>query len=195
MWHRTTLVISFLGVLLGLAIGASNMLPSMNFKSPERNPAAVAKKATWKPLPLGKHLALIKTELTQPLNIPDNGDDEVILNGRIYINQQITGGISYQWMLPDEVKLVTGEVVKTIEDAKMGETIEVSITVRGFNKEKQRLIFLQASGKHGGEFLGNSSTIASRPEDTWESVAPEMKKAAEEQLEEAGSSAHSKMSL
>lgn len=196
MRHRTTLVIALTGVLLGLGIGASKVISFNSLQSPSRSPAsAVAMNSNWKPLPLGKHLALIKTELTQPEFIPEEGQDEVTLNGRIYINQSIADGISYTWNLPDGVEIVRGNLRNTIEDAKMGEAIEVSISVRGFNKEKQRLIFLKASGKHGGEILGNSSTIASRPEDTWEAVAPEMKKAAEEQLEEVGTSAGSEVSL
>ncbi len=195
MWYRTTLAITLTGLLLGLGIGASKIIPSMNTPSGVRAPSSVMNKNSWRPLPLGKHLALIKTELSQPEVIPEDGDDEVTLNGRIHINQSISGGISYSWILPNEVEIVRGDLTKTIEDAKMGDLIEVSITVRGFNKEKQRLIFLKAVGKHGGEVLGNSSTIASRPEDTWESIAPEMKKAAEEQLEEADASSSSEISL
>lgn len=195
MRYRTTLAVTFLGLLLGLGIGAGKIFPAMNHQTDSRTPASVLKQKSWRPLPLGKHLALIKTELEQPELIPNEGDDEVTLNGRIHINQTITGGISYNWVLPEEVEVVSGDLSNTIEDIKMGEVIAVSIKVRGFNKEKQRLIFLKASGKHGGEFLGNSSTIASRPEDTWESIAPEMKKAAEEQLEEVGASSSSEISL
>lgn len=195
MRHRTTLATALLGILIGLGIGASKMVPSMNSKFEVRGPSSIMKQSSWRPLPLGKHLALIKTELSQPETIPEEGDDEVTLNGRIHINQSVTGGISYSWILPKEVEIVRGDLTKTIENAQMGEIFEVSITVRGFNKEQQRLIFLKAVGKHGGEMLGNSSTIASRPEDTWEAIAPEMKKAVEEQLEEVGTSSSSEISL
>lgn len=179
MWKRTTLTLVLFGILFGIA-GAAYV----NDKSKAaRDPASVKRKVLWMPSPAGKHLALLKVEIENSNTIPSNGDGDVTLTGRILVNQEINGDLSFSWSLPEDVTLVDGKINDSFSGTQMGQIVETSITVSGFNKEKQRLISFQASGRQKGEVLGASAVIASRPEDTWEAVAPEMKKAAEEQLQ------------
>ncbi|WP_374029519.1 hypothetical protein [Bdellovibrio bacteriovorus] len=151
-------------------------------KQKERTPASVVGgKVPWSPAPIGKHLALIKVELKSS-EIPESGSDETTFTGRILVTQDIEGDLNYTWSIPDDVTIVEGSLSESLPNVKKGQIVEVTLTVSGFNKEKQRLVTLQASGKRGQDLLGNSAILASRPEDTWEAVAPEMKRAAEEQL-------------
>lgn len=178
MRARTVLSVILLGTIFGIASGAY-------FKNKEqlsRQPSSLQKSRMWMPAPVGKHLALIKVKIESPETIPEAGDDEVTLTGRILVNQDIHGELSYTWAVPEDVSIIQGPLTGLLAASQAGEVFEVKLTVRGFNKEKQHLISLNASGIHGGERLGNSAVITSRPEDTWESVAPEMKRAAEEQL-------------
>lgn len=169
MRYRTTLGLILLGLVFGIA-GAAH------FKGAHKT------KAPWMPVPVGKHLALLKVEIATPESVPEAGNDEVTLKGRILVNRNLQGNLTYSWNLPEDVQAVEGAISESLANVKMGQVIEVAITVSGFNKEKQRLISLQTSGHLGNELLGNSAVVASRLEDTWEAVAPEMKKAAEEQL-------------
>lgn len=167
MRHRTALI-----VLLGLIFGISG---AAYFSS-------VEEKTSWIPAPIGKHLALLKVEIAQPENIPDGGNDEVQLVGRILTNQNIEGDLGYKWILPEDVEVLEGETSDTLAGVKMGQIVELKLTVTGFTREKQKSISLQAMVSQGSQVLGNSAVVVSRPEDTWEAVAPEMKQAAEEQL-------------
>lgn len=177
MRYRTALTL-FLGLIIGMS-GAAYF----SNKEKKRHPSSLKEgKIPWMPAPVGKHLALLKVEIAQPEVLPEAGSDEVTLTGRILVNQNLNSDLSYEWSLPEDVNLIDGQKSDTLSNVKMGQIVEVKITVSGFNKEKQRLISLQASGAQGHEFLGNSAVVVTRPEDTWEAVAPEMKKAADEQL-------------
>ncbi|HEX7675572.1 MAG TPA: hypothetical protein VF412_15455 [Bdellovibrio sp.] len=134
-----------------------------------------------------KHLQAIKVQIEKPKSIPESGDEEVTLVGKISVHQKIEGDITYNWVLPEGVENVEGEISDGITGIEPGKDVEVKIVVTGFNKEKQSLIALQASVPYGNSRLGNATIISSRPEDTWESVAPQMQKAAEEH---AGSKAY-----
>lgn len=148
-----------------------------------RLPASILsdRSSSWVPTPMGKHLALFQVELAST-SIPDNSSEETEIKGRILINQEMQGDLAYAWDLPDGVELIEGQLTDTLAQVRKGQIVEIRIVVTGFSKESQKLIGLQASGKKGTETLGGSALLASRPEDTWEAVAPDMKKAAEEQL-------------
>jgi hypothetical protein len=180
MRNRSTLTVLLLGLLFGIS-GAAY------FKQKERahrSPASTEAKSRipWVPAPVGKHLALIKVEIAKPEVIPDAGDDEVVIHGRVLVTQNLASDLSYTWHLPDEVQVVSGIISDSLANVKMGQVVDLSITVKGFTKEHQRLISLQASANRGELVLGGSAVLASRPEDTWEAVAPDMKKSADEQL-------------
>lgn len=180
MRHRTTLII-LSGLFLGF-LGAVSFSP----KEKSRRPSSLAAtKNNWLPPTIEKHLALLKVEIVNPLDIPESGSDkDVTLVGRILVNQRIQGNLSFTWTLPEDIQVVDGQLSDSISNIQQGQVAEVKLTITGFNKEKQRLISLQAFGKVGGseEILGGSAVISSRPEDTWEAVASDMKKSAEEQL-------------
>lgn len=180
MRNRKTLTVLLLGLLFGIS-GAAYFKDKA--RSLNRGPASVGgKKIPWIPTPVGKHLALLKVEIANPEVIPDDGDEEVVIRGRILVNQDHQGDISYSWQLPQDVQLVSGNIKDSLANVEVGQIVDLSITVKGFTKESQKLISLQASATRGELVLGGSAVVASRPEDTWEAVAPDMKKEAEEQL-------------
>ncbi|NUN04931.1 MAG: hypothetical protein HUU57_04130 [Bdellovibrio sp.] len=177
MWKRKIILLIGTGLCLGV-FGANYFA-----KSSSRGPASVVtnKSNLWAPTPLGKHLALFKVEIAST-NIPESDNDETTLTGRILVNQEFNSELEYAWGLPEDVQVIEGNTSDILVGVQKGQLIELKLTVTGFSKEKQKLISLQASGKKGAEVLGTSAMLASRPEDTWEAVAPNMKKDADEQL-------------
>lgn len=177
MRNRTALTL-----ILGLIVGISGAAYVSNAKK-MRLPASMEQKSSaWTPAPIGKHLALLKVEILAPKNIPESGNEDVTLSGRILVNQELQSDLSYNWDLPEDVQVVDGQLQDSFSGVKMGQIVEVKITVSGFNQERQRLISLQASTTHGHQLLGGSAVVSSRPGDTWEAVAPDMKRIADEQL-------------
>lgn len=174
MWKRTLMLAT-----LGLLVGAGGW--SFIKKSKDRTPAQAAE-TKFPPHESAKLLAPLKVAIVPPKQIPEYGDTEITLTGRITLTQPVTGDVSYSWTLPEGVEAVEGEISDSFADVKVNQTVEVELIVIGFTKEKQRLIALQSSVEVGGLEMGGSAVISSRPEDTWESVAPQMQKAAEEHL-------------
>lgn len=175
MWNRTKLII----LTLGLATGAVGMSLLSSHQTVSRGPSSMPQ---WKPAPLGKHLALLKVEIQKPEVIPEDGDGEVTLIGRILVNQKMDSDLTYNWNLPEGVSVIDGHQQDTMAGVQMGQIVEVKLVVSGFNRQQQRLISLEATGAQGNRAMGNSAILASRPEDTFEAAAPELKQMAEEQL-------------
>lgn len=182
MRNRATLTVILLGLLLGIS-GAAYFKDKAKL---ERRPSSVEggmkSKIPWVPGPVGKHLALIKVEITAAHEIPAVRNEETVLRGRILVSQDLQGDLTYAWHLPEDVTVVEGTLKDSFANVKMGQIVDLQLTVTGFSKESQQLISLQASAVRGELVLGGSSVLASRPEDTWEAVAPEMKKEADAQL-------------
>lgn len=182
MRNRTTLTV----LLFGLLVGISGAAYLKDKSKSERHPAAAGNsmkaKIPWVPNPSGKHLALIKVELSTTHEIPEDNTTETVVRGRILVTQDLQGDLNYSWHVPEDVTVVAGNLKDSLANVKMGQVIDLSLTVIGFSKESQQLISLQASANRGNMVLGGSAILASRPEDTWEAVATEMKKEADAQL-------------
>lgn len=174
MRNRKIVFTAMLSLLLGASVYSFT-------GSPDRKPASAAK-SSWKPLPIGKHLALFSVELKAEEEIPEYAGDEVTLIGRVLVNQNLQGDLGYTWTLPDGVSVVEGMTSDSLTDVKMGQVVELKLVVVGFSKEKQSAISLAVKALSKNEVLGNSAVIVSRTEDTLEAIAPEMKRSAEEQL-------------
>lgn len=116
----------------------------------------------------GKHLAPIQVAVRAPAGIAVRDADETELVGWVRLNQPIQGQIEYSWNLPEGVQVIEGSAQSFLDEMPVGETKEVRLVVRGFSGEELRLITLQASIRAGEEIVGNSASLTSRPEDSYE---------------------------
>ncbi|MGE5085879.1 MAG: hypothetical protein ACM3MG_06215 [Bacillota bacterium] len=173
MRKRTKLVLIAASMILGFL----GMAPYKT--SQVRIPASQQK---WVPQELGKHLAPIKAKILPLEQTPDSGDHEVTLVGQITINSSVDSDLSYAWTLPEGVSVVEGVLSDQLPHVQPGQIVELKIAVIGFSKEHQSQVSLKASAQKGPMEMGAAALISSRPEDSWEAVAPEMQKAAEESL-------------
>lgn len=172
MCKRTKLVLIASSMILGFSGFAA-------YKNTGRSPASTSK---WIPQEFNKHLAPTKTVILPLQKTPESGDQEVTLVGHITVNSSIDSDLSYTWALPEGVSVVEGVLSDTLADVQVGQTVELKITVVGFSKERQSQVSLKASALKGKMEMGSSALLSSRPEDSWEAIAPEMQKAAEETL-------------
>lgn len=126
-----------------------------------------------------KHLALISVRLEAPQEIPVDSQDSVELNGTVTLNH--SGGsqdVQIDWNLPEDVRVLRGEVHFQISQMLPGKTYPVSLLVQGFNKTDKKVISVSASTFRNGLKIGNSSLVSSRPEDSMEFIAPKMSESA-----------------
>lgn len=176
MRNRAIILSAALSIVVGLGALAFSKA------SPSREPAN--QKSSWRPLPLGKHLALFHVELKAEHEIPTSTEEEVTLTARVRVNQNLNSDLVYEWVLPEDVSVVEGNVSDTLSGVAMGQVVERSVTLTGFSKEKQSAVSFSAKAMAGTQMLGNSAVIVSRDEDTLEAVAPGMRRSAEAQLGE-----------
>ncbi len=169
---------------LGLTIGFSGryIVAKSAENARARGPASTSK-PVLKPLKIGKHLALVTTEIGATTEIPEKDDQEVQLVASIQAQQNLESDLTYQWVLPEGVHLIEGQLQDGLTNVQAGQLVQVRLTVTGFSKESQKVISLQAYSTKGNMQMGNSAVIVSRAEDTWESIAPQMREEAIKQLE------------
>lgn len=141
----------------------------------------------WRPPAIGKHLAPVTVQISAPA-LPDRDNQEIELVGYVTLNQQIEGDVNYQWSLPAGVTLVDGFLNDGWAHVRDGETIETKISVVGFSKESAKSIALEGFVQIGQNKMGNTTVLASRPEDAMESVAPKMMEIKQQDEESSGKS-------
>ncbi len=184
--HRL-LVICVFGFTAGASAVALNQSKSSP-TSPQRNLASTAMlKIKPEGKILGKHLAPLQVSIQAPTGIASRDHDVTELVGWIRLNQPLLGQIQYKWELPEGVHKMSGEISAQFENLPVGETQEVRISVSGFSQEELKLISLIAFTEAGEEVVGNSASLTSRPEDSFEmlQVATGVQKTSSEHREPA----------
>lgn len=170
--------------ILGLALGGAGMAYYQKHQGPRRSLASIA---PYSPhgLILGKQAAAMNLEVIGPATYPDNDSEVVELVG--YITQHVAAdnGLSYEWALPEGVELVRGPLSNSLLNLPLGRAQQVSILVRGFSNEKQKLISLKSQLLNGGSPLTASAVIVSRPEDTTDAKVMDLQAQAKAAAEEA----------
>lgn len=128
---------------------------------------------------MGKQLAVLSVQLAPLDEIPEYDDQEVKLTGYVTANATSDSAIRYHWDLPAGVSVAAGDLEGTLNGMNAGDTAEVELRVTGFSREVGKHIIFAAKVHHGNDELGHSALIASRPEDSMEYIAPQMREHAQ----------------
>lgn len=136
-------------------------------------------------LMIGKQAAAMTIEIAGPESYPDNNSEVVELVGFItqYLNADTP--LSYEWALPTGVELVRGPTNDTLANLPLGKAQKVSILVRGFSREAQKLISLKSQIVTSNMPLTASAVVVSRPEETMEARVMDLQAQAKAAAEEA----------
>lgn len=179
--------IAFAGVI-GLASGISGIYiwrQSTKSSVQHRGPASIGQIREKLPGRFlanahSKHLSVISVRLMPPEKIPVDSQDSVELFAKVILNQGPQEDLEIEWTVPEDVRVVSGDIRGQIPQAIPGHEYTVQLVVAGFNKTDQKIISLSASTERNGISLGGSSLISSRPEDSMEYLAPRMAEGARE---------------
>lgn len=116
---------------------------------------------------------LVQVKINNQLQVPDSGDQEVLLEAWIKVNGDVKGEpIQFDWKLDPGIHVIDGEVSGEIPSLNNGEWKYFSLRVYGFSKESQKLAVMTASVLLDGNHIGQSSQYNSRAEDSFEYIAP-----------------------
>lgn len=176
-------------IFVGLALGYGSSKIINHLRDPWSASQTIARQTYAKrlvasdpklALTLGKHLALMNIELHAQGEIPKNPETEVKIMAEIKLLQPINSDLNYQWILPEGVHVVQGDLDDSLANVPVGQIISTEITVVGFSKEKMQNIVLEATVDEMGTRLGTTQLLNSRPEDTQEALAPLRQQAVDE---------------
>ena len=127
-----------------------------------------------------KQLGALSVQLARLDAVPEFDHQEVTLTGYITANATDGSAIHYEWDLPAGVAVVAGDASGELTNMRSGDTAEVELHVTGFSREVGKHIILFGKVRHGQDELTHSALVASRPEDSMEYVAPQMREYAQE---------------
>lgn len=136
-------------------------------------------------LVIGKQAAAMNVEIVGPESYPEGKSAVVELVGYITQHLHADNPLSYEWSLPAGVELVRGPTIDTLANLPLGRPQQVSILVRGFSRESQKLISLKTQITTTNMPLTASAVVVSRPEDTVEAQVMDLQAMARAAAEEA----------
>lgn len=149
-----------------------------NFSKPHQNQRNLA--ATMKSDRLmGKPLSVLSVQMEPLDKVPEFDHEQVKLKGFITANATNDSSIQFHWDLPAGIIVVGGDVNGTLTDMNPGVTAEVELEVTGFSREVGKHVILGAKVRVGNDELSQNAMISSRPEDSMEYVAPQMREYAQ----------------
>lgn len=119
---------------------------------------------------MGKSLSFVNVQLEAP-DIADNPNDETEITGYITLLKSSNNVVKYQWLLPEGVQVVDGDLEGQLEGVYAEDPVEVSIIVKGYSSNEKKLVTLTAGTVIGDTPVSNVALISSRPEDSQEYIA------------------------
>lgn len=149
-----------------------------NKKSTARIPAAIDR--NYRPITFGKMHKPFDIQIYADTDAPEQNESEFVIKAQVVMLGGSKRDLDYKWILPEGVSIVQGELEDTWPQVTPGQVIETSITVVGLTKLENKLVVLNVSKLDGTKTIGSSSVYASKPEDTLEYDAPNVRAAAEE---------------
>lgn len=128
-----------------------------------------------------KHLSVLQLELKAETEVPESNSETYEITGSLRLQRDTFGNpLKFHWHLDDGVQLLDGLLEGILENPVIGQDYHLKIKVSGFSKEHSRLVRLEAFIDGEEIKIGNSALIHSRPEDSYEFIAPAVQMAVEQ---------------
>lgn len=120
-----------------------------------------------------KHLMPLVLTVQGPEVFPEEAKAKVTLKATVRTPFPRFSSIHYKWILPDDVRVIKGNLSSDIHNPEANHSYEFEITVQGFNGlDRKDISIVATTFDENGTRLGNSAIITSRPQDSMEHLAP-----------------------
>jgi hypothetical protein len=156
-------------VLAGIISGAFTWGYLFNKKSERHmtNLGPVTKMKSFNANVSGKAMALIKVKVTAPNGVPESDTQELVLNAEVFVNGQPGDEIAYNWALPEDAKIVQGQISDTWTGIQPGQTAKAEIRLLNVSKESAKVVTFHVSTvTNGARMAGLDSFSTSNFETT-----------------------------
>lgn len=110
--------------------------------------------------------------------IAQKEDEKTVLKVTATALHNIEAGLTYTWVLPPDVRVLSGQLTDGFGSLPVGESKEFQIEVSGFSKEQKKYVSFEVTGQLKGMPLKREVLITSRIEDTMEYMIHESEKKA-----------------
>lgn len=164
--HIIKFVIVF-AAMFGLGYGSADYFIFKGSESMNQSPSLTSLLFNAK---MGKSLSFVNVQLEAP-EIPENPNDLTEISGYITLLKSSNSAIKYQWLLPEGVQVVEGDLEGQLDSVVVEEPVEVVIVVKGYSSYEKKLVTLTAGTLVGDTPVSNVALISSRPEDSQEFIA------------------------
>lgn len=170
MWNRTLIAL----ISAFLFIGCEEESTSSAAASKENYQAIIAH---------SKSLAPLEVKIKVIGEIPARETGVTTVEATISILNNITEPVEWRWVVSEDSTVVKGLLSGSFSGTK-GTTQTVQLELTNFSKLRQKELIIQVSSQFGGRKVSASDIILSQPEKSLESNARELKKAADQQLQD-----------
>lgn len=120
----------------------------------------------------GKSLSNLQVRIAMPDDLPIEDDKETTLTGLVLVTSAREEVLQYEWELPAGVDVIEGHTSDALPGIAEGQTARIDLKVRGFSSENLKLAKFKAYYASSEGQFGNTAIISSRPQDSFEFIAP-----------------------
>lgn len=125
------------GLFVGLGISYFGEMKSRNLASvsADEKPFPAPKLDLWGHSPYGKINQSMEVKIEAIDGIPENDEQELKLIAQVTLNRNVDQELSYRWILPAGVSVVSGEVEDSWPGIQAGQTAQAEISLIGMSRE------------------------------------------------------------
>jgi hypothetical protein len=146
--------------LLGLLFGYFGMQTWQRSGSLNQS-SEISKAKIWGAEKYGKTSQAIHVVISTVSGVPDSDEQELRLKAEVSLNQKIDGDLEFEWMLPEGVTVVAGEMKDVLTNLQPGQVATLEITLMNISKEGlAKTVTLNVAGNQGNIRYGGSGSFA-----------------------------------
>ncbi len=109
----------------------------------------------------GKLHQSISVQITPVGGVPDNDDQELRLKAEVTLHQAVAGDVHFQWSLPPDASVVSGELADAWPNLQPGQTATTEISLLNVSKESvAKTVTLHVSADGNGVKYASSGSFA-----------------------------------
>lgn len=147
----------FFGIVCGW--GFSSFYEST--RAPASLPAPKLRLKPWAHSTSGKLQEAISVKVYAVSGLPENDSQELTLRAEVTLNRPLDTEAEWQWVLPEEAKLISGEVTDSWPGLEVGQTATTEISLVGVSKEGSvKTVSFMVHGNSGSIKFGGAGHFA-----------------------------------
>lgn len=162
---KKILLTSAIGLVMGgLAVTFYQHLPSR--QPAAAFPAPKLRLKPWSESLVAKAHQAISVKISAVGGVPDHDDQDLHLKAEVTLHRPIDQEVKFQWNLPPDASLVSGEMEDAWPNLQPGQTATAEIVISGVSKESvAKTVTLHVSGlSNGVQYASSGSFATNSPE-------------------------------